>query len=147
MKFIDDAAHAQHSQTSALSSTAEDTVLSDVEQNVTMTNDGAHDNPQPSQQKSSVKTHSSSPTEPSVSEDDGDGSATTEAEPRYRISESSPARPDNPATVSWLEGDVLDQAKGPPALIFGPGGISARRREHDDLDIHNSDADDDSSKA
>ncbi len=71
----------------------------------------------------------------------------TEAEPQGTRNANSPARPDNPATVSWLKGEVLDQAKGPPPLKPGLGGTSFGRRDYENLDIHNSDADDDSSKA
>jgi hypothetical protein len=53
----------------------------------------------------------------------------------------SSARTDNPATVPLLEGEVLDQAKGPPPPR------SVLRRDHGNLGKQNSDTNDNSSKA
>ena len=109
--------------------------MPDVEQSFSTTNDGVQNNPQLSKQKSNAKPHNGTSTGHRVIEHDEDDPTMTEAETQEMGNANSPARPDNPATVSWLEGEVLDQAKGPPPLE--PGLV----------DIHNSDADDDSSKA
>lgn len=57
----------------------------------------------------------------------------TEAKPQESGLANSLARPDSLASVPWLEGEVLDQAKGPPPPKSGLGGTSVRRRSYENL--------------
>lgn len=121
--------------------------MSDAEPDVNMTNDGVQIRPQLSQHKSNAKTHSSTSTRHGLVEEVEDDLIMTEAGSQESGNSDPPARLDNPATMPCFEGEVLDQAKGPPLPKSGLGGTSVRRQGYGNLDMEGSqDRDDNSSK-
>ena len=53
-----------------------------------------------------------------------------EARSEKQARETTLARPANPTTVSWLEGNVLDRAKGPSMKSTADNSTSVRRNHH-----------------
>ena len=147
MNIADNVAPAQHGQAQTLPSNAEDSIMSDAEPNVCTTDDGVKNEPQLSQHKLIASMHKCTSTGSRMIEEVEDDSIMTEAELPGTRNSNSPARPYTPATVPCLEGEVLDQAKGPPPPESGRDGRPVRRQDHGNLEKYNGDTVDASSKA
>ena len=110
------------------------------------TDDSAQNNSDLSQHESGAERHRSSLLGRSAVEEAGDDLIMTEAEAKEEVNESPLARPDNEATVSWLKGEDLDQAKEPPKKP-DLANTPADRRKLNILNILDRDTNDDPSKA
>lgn len=132
-------AYAQHSGVRNSPSLADDSLMPGIQQTANRMNDESRDSADVLQQDIDVKTNESSPTGRSAAGNDSEDLVMES----QRETEGSPARHDNPTTVSWLEGEVLDQAKGPPNTRCG---IPTRRRDYD-TEVHDSEESNDRSKA
>ena len=130
ISFADAAPHAGDGEPRADSPLNHERVVSDVEPPCNALEDTADNNPDLLQNDSDAEHVEDPPSANETVEEAGCDAPSVEACSEEQARETILARPANPTTVSWLEGNVLDRAKGPPMKSTADNSTSVRRNHH-----------------
>ena len=124
------AQHAGDGEPRADSPLTHERVVSDVEPPRNAAEDTADDNPDLLENDSDAERVEDTPSADETVEEAGCDAPSVEARSEEQARETILARPANPTTVSWLEGNGLDRAKGPPMKSSADNSTSVRRNHH-----------------